>query len=229
MKLERNERASNHFLTVSQGIRNPIAIIVVLTLTLFFIQVGALAQTPLEQQCMNAVQGKVAWNQAGSRAWGADNLRSLCQGTTNPSTTITCFQTQIQTHNDWQKGIATCKSKLASAGELVRASYDSNPFVADSLKPGEWRWMGGNPFTRTIYNPLDGGVLLKYKQNGQGNSDGCSGPGNPRYKPFFQQACFAHDVNYDAPFGLAGFPNYATGDSTGKDIADYLFKRHADA
>jgi hypothetical protein len=107
----------------------------------------------------------------------------------------------------------------------VRASYDSNPFVADSTKAGEWKWRGGNPFTRTIYNPLDGGVLLKYKQNGQGNSDGCSGPDNPVYKAFFQQACFAHDVNYDAPFGLAGFPNYANGDSTGKDLADYFFKK----
>jgi hypothetical protein len=227
MKREPNERATHHFLTVRQAIRNFRATIVVLTLSLLFMQGQAQAQspTPLEQQCMNAVQGKVAWNQAGSTTWGADNLRNLCQGTTNPTATITCFQGQIKAHNSWERGIAECKSKPSSTGELVRASYDSNPFVADSTKAGEWRWNGGNPFTRTIYNPLDGGVLLKYKQSGQGNSDGCSGPDNPVYKAFFQQACFAHDVNYDAPFGLAGFPNYATGDSIGKDLADYLFKK----
>lgn len=215
----------NDKLELLQGAGMKAGVLAVFVSAVFFIPTHTHAQTALEQQCMSAVQGKVAWDQAGNKSWGTDNLRNLCQGTTNPSATIACFQTQIQTHNSWEKGIAACKSKPPSAGELVRASYDSNPFTEDSLKPGEWRWMGGNPFTRTIYNPLDGGVLLKYKQNGQGNSDGCSGPGNPRYKPFFQQACFAHDVNYDAPFGLAGFPNYATGDSTGKDIADYLFKK----
>ena len=227
MKREPNERATNHVLTVTQAIRNSMTTMMALTLALFLMQGQAQAQspTPLEQQCMSAVQGKVAWNQADTTAWGADNLRNLCQGTTNPSATIACFQTQIQTHNSWERGIAACKGKPASAGELVRASYDSNPFVADSTKAGEWRWTGGNPFTRIIYNPLDGGVLLKYKQNGQGNSDGCSGPDNPVYKAFFQQACFAHDVNYDAPFGLAGFPNYPNGDSSGKELADYLFKK----
>ena len=181
--------------------------------------------TPTEQQCMSAVQGRVAWNQAGNTNWAAENLRSLCQGTTNPAATITCFEGQIKTHNSWERGIAACKGTPGSVGEPVRSSYESNPFVADTSKPGEWKWTGGSPFIRTIYNPLDGGVLMKYKQEVQGNSDGCSGPDNPAYKAFFQQACFAHDMNYDAPFGLAGFPNYAAGDSTGKDIADYLFKK----
>ncbi len=228
MKREPNERATNHFLTVTQAIRNSMTTMVALTLALLFMQGQAQAQspTPLEQQCMTAVQGKVAWNQAGSTAWGADNLRNVCQGTTNPSATIACFQAQIKAHNSWERGIAECKGKPVT-GELVRASYDSNPYVLDNTITNEnkWRWTGGNPFTRIIYNPLDGGILLKYKQNGQGNADGCSGPSNPVYKAFFQQACLAHDVNYDAPFGLAGFPNYANGDSTGKDLADYLFKK----
>ncbi len=228
MKLEPNERATHHVLTVSQFLKNAGATMVVLTLALLLMPTTAQAQspTPMEQQCMNAVQGKVAWNQAGNTNWGADNLRNVCQGTTNPSATIACFQGQIQAHHSWEKAIAACKSKPVS-GELVRASYDSNPYTLDSTVTNEnkWKWTGGNPFTRTIYNPLDGGVLLKYTQNGQGNADGCSGPDNPVYKAFFQQACFAHDTNYDAPFGLAGFPAYANGDSTGKDLADYLFKK----
>ncbi len=228
MKRERNERATNHFLTVRQSIKNKVATIFVLTLIVLCMQGLAQAQSPtaLEQQCMSAVQGKVAYDQAGNKTWNDGNLRNLCQGTTNPTATIACFQAQIQTHNDWQRGLTACKSTPVS-GELVRGSYDSNPYTLDSSITNEnkWKWTGGNPFTRTIYNPLDGGVLLKYKQNGQGNADACSGPDNPVYKAFFQQACLAHDTNYDAPFGLAGFPAYANGDSTGKDLADYLFKK----
>ena len=142
MKREPNERATNHVLTVTQAIRNSMTTMMALTLALFLMQGQAQAQspTPLEQQCMNAVQGKVAWNQTGNTTWGADNLRNLCQGTTNPSAMITCFQAQIQTHNSWEKGIAACKGKPSSPGELVRASFDSNPFVADSTKAGEWKW-----------------------------------------------------------------------------------------
>lgn len=89
------------------------AMIAMTVLAIFMIQTTATAQTALEQQCMTAVQGKVAWNQAGSTAWGADNLRNLCQGTTNPSATISCFQNEIRTHNDWSRGIAACKAKSA--------------------------------------------------------------------------------------------------------------------
>jgi hypothetical protein len=226
MKRERNERATNHFLTVSQSIKNKVATIFVLTLAVLCIQGLAQAQSPtaMEQQCMNAVQGKVAWNQAGSTTWGADNLRNLCQGTTNPSATITCFQAQIQTHNSWEKGIAACKSKPASSGELVRASYDSNPYVFDNTITNEnkWKWTGAFPFTRTIYNPLDGGILLKYTMDYQKNADSCSA-GLPREKSLFHEACLGHDTNYDAPFPLAGFPGYPNGGSTGQDISDYLF------
>jgi hypothetical protein len=88
-----------------------------LTLVLLFVQGQAQAQspTPLEQQCMSAVQGKVAWNQAGNRTWGEANLRNLCQGTTNPSATIACFQNEIRQHNDWSRAITACKAKSAPA------------------------------------------------------------------------------------------------------------------
>jgi hypothetical protein len=77
----------------------------------FLIQTTAHAQTALEQQCYNAVQGKVAWNQAGSKTWGDANLRNLCQGTTNPGATISCFENEIRGHNDWSRAIAACKAK----------------------------------------------------------------------------------------------------------------------
>lgn len=74
----------------------------------FLMNTTANAQTALEQQCFNDVQGKVAWDQAGNKTWGEINLRNLCRGTTNPSATISCFQAQISQHNDWNKGISAC-------------------------------------------------------------------------------------------------------------------------
>lgn len=65
--------------------------------------------TTLELKCFDAVQGNVAYDQEGNKSWTPDNIRKLCKGTTNPSATISCFQTQIKQHNDWNKGIAACQ------------------------------------------------------------------------------------------------------------------------
>jgi hypothetical protein len=92
-----------------------VAKIASVVLAIFLIHTTAGAQTALEQQCYDAVQGKVAWNQAGSKTWGDANLRNLCQGTTNPSATISCFQNEIRSHNDWSRAIAACKAKAAPA------------------------------------------------------------------------------------------------------------------
>ena len=112
MKRERNERATNHFLTVRQSIKNKVATIFGLTLIVLCMQGLAQAQSPtaLEQQCMSAVQGKVAYDQAGNKTWNEGNLRNLCQGTTNPTATIACFQGQIQAHNNWQKVLLRVKA-----------------------------------------------------------------------------------------------------------------------
>ena len=107
---------------------------------------------------------------------------------------------------------------LVNAQSPVRASYDSNPYT--KISDTNFQWNGGTE--RTIYNPLDGGVLLKYTMTSQGNADGCSG-GIKREKDLFQEACLAHDTNHDAPFPLAGFPGYPGGGSSGQEISDYLF------
>ena len=108
----------------------------------------------------------------------------------------------------------------AHAQTPVRASYDANLYQKDSGRANNWIWIGGKE--RTIYNPLDGGVLLKYTTESVANSDGCSA-GAPREQELFCNAGLAHDANYDAPFALAGFPSYLNGGSIGQDIADYLF------
>ncbi len=117
MKREPIERATPHFLTVRQLIKDTGATIVILTLTFLFLQGQTQAQTaptPQEQACFNAVQGKVAYDRAGSKNWSEVNLRKLCQYTTNPNVTIACFQREIQAHNSWEKGIAACKNDLVS-------------------------------------------------------------------------------------------------------------------
>ncbi len=63
----------------------------------------------LEQDCFNAIQGKVAYDQLGNKTWGASNVQILCKGTTNPAATIACFQAEIQSHNSWSRGIEACK------------------------------------------------------------------------------------------------------------------------
>ncbi|MBX7174099.1 MAG: hypothetical protein K1X72_24215 [Pyrinomonadaceae bacterium] len=94
---------------------------------LLFVQFTANAQTALEQQCFNAVQGKVAYDQAGNKQWSEGNIRNLCQGTTNPSATISCFQNEIRTHNDWSRGISACKPKAASIQNSANAQrFDLN-------------------------------------------------------------------------------------------------------
>ena len=108
--------------------------------------------------------------------------------------------------------------RLATVANIEFASFKINPYEKKAGVNKDYVWTGGAPFERTIYNPLDGGVLLRYSQNiVQGDSDGCSNPFPDTYNAFFQQACFAHDTTYSAPFQLAGFPNYESdGSSTGR-------------
>lgn len=63
----------------------------------------------LEQQCFDAIQGKVAYDQAGNKWWGASDVQKLCAGTTNTAATIACFQAEIKSHNSWSRGIEACK------------------------------------------------------------------------------------------------------------------------
>ncbi|WP_373541712.1 hypothetical protein [Chamaesiphon sp.] len=116
-------------------------------------------------------------------------------------------------------------SLLANEDGLV-PSYDPPQYQTVG---NNYQWTGGD--TRTIYNPLDGGIFLQYKPTSFGNSDGCSG-GLPEHKKKFFEACFAHDHNWDAPLRQMGFPQYRWNSiktrklevtDSGKDLADYLF------
>ena len=101
--------------------------IAVIVFAIFLIQSTATAQTALEKQCYDAVQGKVAWDQKGNKSWDEGNLRALCYGTTNPSATISCFQNEIRSHNDWSRALTACKAKPASNQPAPNPNPAPNP------------------------------------------------------------------------------------------------------
>src|SRR5882724_1200864 len=73
---------------------------------------GALAEpapTEVEQRCFESIQGKVPWNRAGVTTWAEANLRTLCRGTPDPAMTVACFKAEIESHDDWSRGIESCK------------------------------------------------------------------------------------------------------------------------
>ncbi len=101
--------------------------------------VAAQAVTPLEQQCYEAVQGKVAWNSSGApsaRQWAEGNARSLCRGTTNPGATIACFQAEIQRGTSWDRAIPACVGRPAApASATAPAAVTASPNVAAPPAP----------------------------------------------------------------------------------------------
>jgi hypothetical protein len=62
----------------------------------------------LEDDCLDAVQGDVPWNQAGNKNWDVNNVQRLCAGTTDTEATIACFSRGIEEHNDWRRAITEC-------------------------------------------------------------------------------------------------------------------------
>ena len=114
------------------------------------------ASARLEQQCYNAVQGKVAYNRSGSKTWGASNVRKLCKGTTSPANTIACFKREIQSHNSWSRGVEACKSNptvkkvglanntAATSGSLEQQCYNAVQGKVAYNRAGSKTWGASN-------------------------------------------------------------------------------------
>lgn len=112
----------------------------------------------LENQCAQMVQGKVAWNRAGATRWDETNIRNLCQGTTNPAATISCFTTEINTHNNWSRAIQSCKGNPNSASTTTLPDLNG-------------KWTGYNSDGSVARNPgtiLQNGTLA-IVDNGEGS------------------------------------------------------------
>lgn len=72
-------------------------------------KMGVTVETP-EQGCFKMVQGKVAYNQKGSKEWSPGNVKDLCKGTKNPRATVGCFQQGIAAHNSWKRATKDCEA-----------------------------------------------------------------------------------------------------------------------
>ena len=109
-----------------------------------------LAQTGAESACFDAVQGTVAWNQAGNTSWNDANVRRLCEGTTSPAATIACFEGQIARHDDWDRAISACAGTNVAtpspvtlyqhcsfggyAVELDEGPFDMQPLIGRGIR-----------------------------------------------------------------------------------------------
>ncbi len=100
---------------------------------------NAQSYTPEETSCYNMVQGKVAWNTAGSTTWNEGNARNLCKGTTNASATVSCFRSKISAGVVWDKAIAACTpAALASAPKRNTAALlQEQPQEVEAIAIGE--------------------------------------------------------------------------------------------
>ncbi|AFY74117.1 hypothetical protein Syn7502_02099 [Synechococcus sp. PCC 7502] len=102
---------------------------------------AAQAETPEEIACYNDVQGKVAWNQKGTRTWGEDNARNLCKGVVQRAKRISCFEAGILSHNNWSKAISDCAQ---TGGEAITAIVPGKQCIYNR---------GGYALTVQWYNP----------------------------------------------------------------------------
>ena len=102
---------------------------------------GDWGYTANEQACNNLLQEKVKWRNAsdprnpllsqGNIAWSEEAMNALCNGTTNPQATVSCWTSNIALNNyDDQKTLRQCATIPPPAGRTV------NFTVYASLGPG---------------------------------------------------------------------------------------------
>lgn len=101
----------------------------------------------LEKNCFNGIQGKIAFDKAGSTNWGANYVQQLCKGTSNPTATIICFDRQIQeTNTKWQQAIGYCKN-WAVAGNSLTPAEDNCLDIVQRMpydRAGNTNWGAAN-------------------------------------------------------------------------------------
>ncbi len=91
----------------------------------------------------------------------------------------------------------------------ARARNQNSPYVWNPMPDGT---PTPGPVRRAIYSPLDDQPLLVYTINkAPRDSDGCSivnylkDPGTKAHAEIFNDACLAHDANYEAPWTEIGW------------------------
>jgi hypothetical protein len=80
-----------------------------------------------ESRCFNLVQGRVAWNYQGSRAWSDINVLNLCRGASNPTQPGQCFNRAMHgginwgggTQWQWQNALNLCAGTNDADGTIA--------------------------------------------------------------------------------------------------------------
>ncbi len=102
---------------------------------------GDWGYTANEQACNNLLQQKVSWQNVGTHpnygaiqgatTWSEQAMNALCNGTTNPQTTVTCFSSNLAPNGyDAQKTLRQCATIPPPDGRTVDFTYYA------SLGPG---------------------------------------------------------------------------------------------
>ena len=81
------------------------------------------AQGTEQNRCIDAVQGKVAWDRAGSKAWNESNVLKLCSGSKNHQATIKCFSDKINKGVSWSPAIDACRENIVDFGPHQKYSW----------------------------------------------------------------------------------------------------------
>jgi cytolysin (calcineurin-like family phosphatase) len=136
---------------------------------LLFIQVAVNAQTDTveEQNCFNMVQNKVAWNKAGSNFWIDTNVRALCKGTTNPATTISCFQNIVNQFDDYGRGIKEC-SALVSNSQSTNLGGNWDGYYPANIKTA-YVWRISQTGSSLAFTDVGAGTNTRFSGTMQGN------------------------------------------------------------
>jgi hypothetical protein len=103
-----------------------------------------------ELSCFNAVQGRVAWNRAGATSWNSVNVQRLCAGVASDAeanTRISCFSSEIRSHDNWSRAITSCTGGAAT------------PLVTTAIfHPAATLWAGGGGHEQGCFDAVQGRV-----------------------------------------------------------------------
>lgn len=119
-------------------------VVAALALASFGAASGPASAESATAQCERLVRSEVAWNRAGARQWGSDNVRALCRGSRDAFATIACFNKGVRRHDDWRRAINDCAGAAQTAqvrpappkprndGGFANARRIENRWIADT-------------------------------------------------------------------------------------------------
>lgn len=82
----------------------------------------ATARPAPAKACIDAIQGKVAWNRAGTKEWRDGNLALICAGVPDVTTVVAGFEQQTRATDHWGLAIGTCNPASQLLATQVQCS-----------------------------------------------------------------------------------------------------------